>query len=455
MCCDAIQSGHTPELAKQLATDKDVIYCRDKTGNTLLHIAVKANHMPSVQCLITHNADLNALNHLEETPLMTAIRTIQCGLVIIMSLLEKGAEPNLTNYTKESPLYQALIYSHLQHTTDRLMILLKYEVNLNAVCAHDMYPLECAIYLDNPLLVSTLLLKGANIEQRNSQGLTLFSIGINFHSNYKFIIDCLLKFKQLSLKKQAILTKQDCISIQSTFRALLDHAIVANHYNLVIALLPYVENINQYNGCTTPLLLALSYSNTKPTIITALLDRDPDLNATDFQGNTPLHLAIKRHTPAIAGALLMHGANPNTTSRNQCPLFTALKQSRARAQYVRLLLAWGADYKPENYLMPSQMLLQEIEMELTAEKNKLTEYNRDQSDSLTRLLLAEPGINTWIKERQNMAFFKTNPFPFPKELHDCIIEHLVPKTDAREIQQWPIDCNAHFLYTPYPSPMLR
>jgi len=74
-----------------------------------------------------------------------------------------------------------------------------------------------------------------------------------------------------------------------------------------------------------------------------------DVNQVFADGDTALHLAIKKGDPAVVKQLLAHGAKLNATDANgDQPLETALKHSRVRiAEY---LIKSGAPFEGESLL---------------------------------------------------------------------------------------------------------
>ncbi len=86
----------------------------------------------------------------------------------------------------------------------------------------------------------------------------------------------------------------------------------------------------------------------------ALLKSGADLHATDKNGVTALHHAVRFRSPAAVQTLIEHGANVNQTCRRSgsTPLHRAVTQTGApetagrgqeALEIVRLLLAAGAD----------------------------------------------------------------------------------------------------------------
>jgi uncharacterized protein len=89
-------------------------------------------------------------------------------------------------------------------------------------------------------------------------------------------------------------------------------------------------------------------------LLVKLLEAGADVHATDKNGVTALHHAVRFRSPAAVKTLINHGANVNQACRRNgsTPLHRAVTQtgapgtagkSRAAIEIVRLLLAAGAD----------------------------------------------------------------------------------------------------------------
>jgi len=77
-------------------------------------------------------------------------------------------------------------------------------------------------------------------------------------------------------------------------------------------------------------------------IVSLLLDRGADPEATDSQGNTALHLAAHEGSPEIVDTLLRHGVNVNARRKDGLtPLEVAVKESSDAAELLRAHGATG------------------------------------------------------------------------------------------------------------------
>ena len=93
--------------------------------------------------------------------------------------------------------------------------------------------------------------------------------------------------------------------------------------------------------------------------IEALLKAGEDLHATDKNGVTALHMAVRFRSPAAVETLLAHGARPNQACKRSGSTAlhravtstgapeTAGRQEEAR-QIIQLLLQFGADPSLKN-----------------------------------------------------------------------------------------------------------
>jgi ankyrin repeat protein len=80
------------------------------------------------------------------------------------------------------------------------------------------------------------------------------------------------------------------------------------------------------------------------TSVARLLAAGLDPNLGDRNGFTPLHFAAQSWQPEIATALLAAGAEVDARNRyGNTPLWTAVFESRGRAELIDLLRAAGAD----------------------------------------------------------------------------------------------------------------
>ena len=173
------EHGHTPlmtamnygryEIVKSFVCD----YGCDPNieGYLLLHMACKESDLSLVQTLITHGADLNALDEHGHTPLMTAMNYGRYEIVKSF-VCDYGCDPNIEGYLllhiacKESDL--SLVQTLITHGAD-----------LNALDEHGYTPVMIAVECGNCELVELLHDYGCDINVTASNGWSLLHIAVS------------------------------------------------------------------------------------------------------------------------------------------------------------------------------------------------------------------------------------------------------------------------------------
>ena len=138
------------------------------------------------------------------------------------------------------------------------------------------------------------------------------------------------------------------IAVENT-RRIPDSGPRVNDANVVNFLLAQNPNVNaQDNNGKTPLVKALEYNFLIAPVFDALLNNDANVNLADDRSIAPLHLAAYREMDAYyARELLKAGANPNQCGPGGRTAlhFAALV---GNAEKVTLLLANGANIRVED-----------------------------------------------------------------------------------------------------------
>ena len=123
------------------------------------------------------------------------------------------------------------------------------------------------------------------------------------------------------------------------------HLAAANGYkSMVEFLLTTKADVNaKDNAGSTPLHQAAAADGEHSDIVELLIAHKADVNAADKQGLTPLHYALLADNPAVAMALLNHGANPNVKDNKAGHTPLILAAAKGYKQVTELLLTHGAD----------------------------------------------------------------------------------------------------------------
>ncbi|XP_062923046.1 ankyrin repeat domain-containing protein 27 isoform X2 [Mobula hypostoma] len=287
---------------------------QDNNGNTALHLACMHGHEDCVKALVYYQlyaCNLNMTNDKGDTPLHIAARWGYDG--IIQVLLENGANTDVQNKMKETPLHCALNS--------------KVEKLLRAVADGDV---EMVRYL----------LEWVDEDLEEEDGLVL-------KPEFCHPLCRCPKCEPAQKKLSSITTNG--LSVNSANQdgfTPLHVAALHGHFELVSLLLRHGANVNTKNSNnSTPLHLACQHSDLQ--IVKYLLNYNAKLNKKDLYGNTPLLHACLGGYLEIAELLLEHGASVNVAN-NQGN--TALHKA-VKGQYetlVHLLVCNGASVSLRN-----------------------------------------------------------------------------------------------------------
>ena len=143
----------------------------DPKGELMLNLAIKDKSNDVISYLLSSKAiDVDVSNKYGETPLMIA--SIEGNLPLVRALvLQKGAKVDHIGWT---PLHYASARGHLEVA----QFLISNGAIVDAPSQGDTTPLMMAVQSGNELLIKLLLDKGADLQKRNSVGLSAIDIAI-------------------------------------------------------------------------------------------------------------------------------------------------------------------------------------------------------------------------------------------------------------------------------------
>ncbi|XP_074103508.1 putative ankyrin repeat protein YahD [Cotesia typhae] len=272
-------------LSVCLSEGIDINSIKDASGNTLLHIAVESMNIEIVRFLLKcNNVNTEIFNYFYEFPMDIAIKNGYLDIVKIF--LVEGIDVNLSRNGKESFLYSAVKFRHL----DIVETLCSFGANIDDRCSFGVEegftPFMLASKLGDQAIVSFLKNKGADINAKSVNKTTA-----------------------------------------------LYHAVEKNHIDMVKLLLEWSANTAVINESAierkfTPLHVSCKNGNQK--IVKLLLENKTEINAQAWYNKTPLHLAIQYQHLDVVQFLLYYGADPealcNTwTEEKLTPLHLACK----------------------------------------------------------------------------------------------------------------------------------
>jgi ankyrin repeat protein len=271
----------------------------DAAGNTLLHGAAGRN-VELTQFFLSQGAKVDTANLEGRTPLFEAVA--YGPLPAVQALLDAGAEVARKDNRGTTPLHRAVERGEEQ----TVLVLLRRGAPVDAPASDGQTALMLAAILGQAGLVKLLLENGACVEAANSLGQTALHFAVSSFS-------------------------------QEAQPALMEALLGAG-----------ADIDEEANDGTTVLMLAASRGNVDS--VEFLLARQPNLNATDTDGNTALILALKSSAGTRADfirKLLSHGADPlHANATGETP--QTLTQDESHKAVNRIITEAAGKVKPKS-----------------------------------------------------------------------------------------------------------
>ena len=276
----------------------------DKYGNTPLHLAAYRHYVDICQLLVDHKADVTSVNNEGETPLHIAVDT--CNL-----LFRYFPHPCVVNVKKPGI-----------DDNQTVQLLVECGADVNALNKYGQTPLHTAAggEKDCPELCSILLKHNATIDAVDKDGNQPLHLACQaaLTSAVQHLLDCNADVfatnnsHQTALHKAAC-SKRDCPEV-------------------CVMLIAKGAQVNATDGNgDTSLHVACQKGNTNT--VDVLVENDADCNVVNVCGETLLHLACKSRVECVelCDKLISHGVNPHIADREgNLPLHVALKNRLAK-----------------------------------------------------------------------------------------------------------------------------
>ena len=396
----AVRHGRS-EMASLLLARGANPNARTQRGRTPLHHALDNNNVHMAELLLRHGADVNAADEKGQTPLQCAINTGNREMAEV--LLHHGADAQARGSDRRTALEQewtddshwlvrrllerdcpadpaflapalslALRHGYRQEVATYLRGYTDINRRSNEKSANGATLLHAATRLNDRQLVELLVSCGAGVsstDSRRPRPWTPLDVAVDADREspefMRFLLDnraqesvqglhralaaALEKTKEdldrLEIVKFLLARHADA-QAEHLYRA-LDIALEQGEKTLVRAYLIRLVNIDRKRDRSGKTLLHLAICSGNVAAVKLFLRHGADIRSWDWQGHTPLHMALTAPHSAeeLTALLLATGADPNVEDLyERTPLHTAI-MGRARPGVIKLLLDAGTNVR--------------------------------------------------------------------------------------------------------------
>ncbi len=268
---EAARVGNIDELRAHLASARAIVRARNPEGETLLHIAVKAEHPNVAMLLLEAGADINARTPREEMQVEFTGRLVHGGLTPLRLAVEAGND-------------------------DLVAVLIKAGAKVTARDAGGAAPFERAVSLGFLKIAERLLDAGARVNEPGSDRRTpLFGA---------------IEAKRIESVQWLIDRGADVNATAEDGSTPLDRTIFGDQRDVARLLLARGADPNVVDGAGRPPLHKAAYA-WRQGVMRALLAAGVKAMVRDRAGQTALHLATG--DASCVELLLEVGADPNAS----------------------------------------------------------------------------------------------------------------------------------------------
>lgn len=316
-CCgtplmSAALFGHSKSVQLLLSLGADVKK-QDSQKRTVLHYAVQSKNYEIVKTLLDKGADINAQDENGASPLHSA--AYYNALEIAKLLIKKGGNVQLKHRIYDVPLLHAMEFGNVE--VARLFLPI---TKLNMLKIQGVKVMFLAANASNISLLPALIKRGGNINITGDDGQT------PLHSSVRFAdaktVKTLLKygadpnFKDKNgdtpLHDACFYRKAPIVSVLIGGGAKINAVNKKGQTPLHTAVYAGTTvSIHMYGSRKLGIRPGIRYKKIPPEVVELLIKKGAKLNHIDLEGNTPLHIAIKRNECKIVELLIKNGAKTN------------------------------------------------------------------------------------------------------------------------------------------------
>lgn len=296
-----------------------VINAKNANGQTPLFSAAKSDDVAIIKTLISKGADINARDNLGSNPLHTAVRWN--ALKNAATLIDLGIDPDKPNIAGKTPLAEAAIEGNY----DMAALLLSKGASPNIYDSQGRTALVDGIKGGQSKMVSLLLNNGANPQIQDMNGRTPFHEAVETE-NLEIIQILSKKSNPLSRDKEG----KTPLSISFKKKASIMNAVLGNDIN-----------ITDSDG-NTPIHIAVS-AKSGSKILSSLIKKGYPFDTRNSSGYTPLALAVINNETDAANTLLENGALPFAEINNRGETVLTLAFKEKNTEMLGYIVKYSAD----------------------------------------------------------------------------------------------------------------
>lgn len=230
------------------------------------------------------------------------------------SLIKQGADVNVKNQKRYTPLYSAV----LNNDANMVEMLVINGADISCTPDRKFHPLDHAAMFENIDMARVLITHGAKSDVKNYLGWSPFRYAV--HAGNKAMLELFVA----NGADVSDIHRAACLGDVDRVRSLLDQGM-------------HVDLKDELGW--TPLYWAALMGQKE--VGQLLISREANVNITNKQGLTPLRMVASAGNLAGATLLIANGAKVDMTNRSETPLLGAAH--RGNSAIIDLLLTHGAD----------------------------------------------------------------------------------------------------------------